>query len=152
MYSGSIIDNITLNVPDASYADIVRAATLAEIHDEIIAMPMAYETVLSEGGGGLSGGQRQRLAIARALLGNPRILLLDEATSHLDAWTESLVQRNIAQLASTRIVIAHRLSTIRDADLIIVLDQGEIVEMGTHDDLIRRNGQYSTLVESQLTG
>jgi ATP-binding cassette, subfamily B, bacterial len=128
---------------------VMEAATLARIHDEIARLPMGYETRLSEGGAGFSGGQRQRIAMARALAHGPELLVLDEATSHLDAATEALVDQNLNELACTRIVIAHRLSTIRNADLILVMDQGMIVERGTHDDLIARNGTYAALVRHQ---
>src|SRR5260370_41300017 len=118
-------------------ARVVQAAKMACIHDEITAMPMGYETALADRGLSLSGGQRQRLAIARALASNPKILILDEATSHLDAVTEEKLNQNLASLHCTRIVIAHRLSTIRDADLILVLDSGKVVEHGSHAELLR---------------
>lgn len=110
---------------------------------------MGYDTWLSEGGGGLSGGQRQRLALARALLTQPALLLLDEATSHLDAVTDAVVDHNLSELSCTRVVIAHRLSTIRNADVILVLDEGAIVERGTHDELIARGGHYAAMVRGQ---
>ncbi|GAA2832078.1 peptidase domain-containing ABC transporter [Crossiella cryophila] len=150
VYSGSILDNLTLKAPDATFDEVVRAATVAEVHEDLMRMPLNYHTVLSEGGAGLSGGQLQRLAIARAVLGEPRILLFDEATSHLDAATEAAVQRNLDELGCTRIVIAHRLSTVRNADLIIVMGEGAITELGSHEELLRSGGPYSTLVESQL--
>jgi ATP-binding cassette subfamily B protein len=113
-------------------------------------MPMGYETVLADGGASLSGGQRQRLALARALVLRPKVLILDEATSSLDAVTEVKVQESLASLRSTRIVIAHRLSTVRDADLILVMDRGHIVERGTHAELMAANGLYRALVDAQL--
>jgi ABC-type bacteriocin/lantibiotic exporter with double-glycine peptidase domain len=149
LFAGSIRQNIALNDPDLPLERIVHAARLAGIHDDIDDLPMGYETRLGEGGAGLSGGQLQRLALARALAHEPAVLLLDEATSHLDVSTEAMVERNLATLACTRIVIAHRLSTVRDADQIVVLDRGEIVECGTHDALMARGGHYAALVRGQ---
>ncbi|MEU1881680.1 peptidase domain-containing ABC transporter [Streptosporangium sp. NPDC020072] len=148
LFTGSIRENIALNAPDAPMERIVQAAELACLHEEICAMPMGYETVLMEGGG-LSGGQRQRLALARALLSRPRILLLDEATSNLDSTTEARIEANLGWLTQTRIVIAHRLSTVKDADLILVVDQGGIVERGTHEGLVARGGRYAALIAAQ---
>jgi ABC-type bacteriocin/lantibiotic exporter with double-glycine peptidase domain len=149
LFSGSIRHNIAFNSPGCSMEQIIAAARLAAIHDEITGMPMGYETQIAEGGSGLSGGQRQRLALARALVRNPAVLLLDEATSHLDVTTERLVDQNIRGLACTRIVIAHRLSTVANADMILVLDQGTITERGTHPELLARGGRYAALVQSQ---
>jgi ABC-type bacteriocin/lantibiotic exporter with double-glycine peptidase domain len=150
LFGGAIRENITLKDPALPLAETVAAARLACLDDDIMAMPMGYETILIEGGGSLSGGQRQRLALARALVHRPAILLLDEATSELDTITESRVHQNLAALRCTRIVIAHRLSTIRDADLILVLDHGEIVERGSHEELLAVGGTYAALVQSQL--
>jgi HlyB family type I secretion system ABC transporter len=149
LFSGSIRQNIAFNDPDLSLESVMDAARLAAIHDEIGQMPMGYETPVAEGGAGLSGGQRQRLSIARAVALNPGILVLDEATSHLDVVTEAQVDQNLSRLACTRLVIAHRLSTIRNADWILVLDAGEIVEAGTHEALLARDGHYATLVQSR---
>jgi ABC-type bacteriocin/lantibiotic exporter with double-glycine peptidase domain len=149
LFSGSIRQNIASHDPALSLEEISAAARLAAIHDEIAELPMGYETVIAEGGVDLAGGQRQRLAIARALAHQPAILLLDEATSHLDVVTESIVDQNLSDLKCTRVVIAHRLSTVRNADLILVLDKGVIVERGRHDQLLALGGVYATLVRDQ---
>jgi ATP-binding cassette subfamily B protein len=150
LFSGSILTNIALGNPVMSRECVVAAARTAAIHDDITAMPMGYDTLVAEGGSALSGGQRQRLSIARAIANEPAILLLDEATSHLDVATERTVARNLQRLACTQIIIAHRLSTIRDADVILVLDQGTIVERGVHHELVRHGGHYARLVGHQL--
>jgi ABC-type bacteriocin/lantibiotic exporter with double-glycine peptidase domain len=149
VFSGSIRRNIAFNDPSLSLDQISQAAQLAVIHDEIEGLPMGYDTVIAEGGVDLAGGQRQRLAIARAVAHRPAFLLLDEATSHLDVLTESIVDQNLSELDCTRIVIAHRLSTVRNADLILVLDQGFIVERGVHKDLLALGGAYAALVHDQ---
>lgn len=151
LFNGSVRENIALNDPEMDLELVMKAAQAAAMHEDIMRMPMGYETVVAESGNAISGGQKQRLAIARALASSPIILLFDEATSHLDAVTEQVVEQNLNNLACTRIIIAHRLSTVRNADLILVLDDGAIVEQGTHQDLMQcNNGYYRRLVQSQL--
>jgi ABC-type bacteriocin/lantibiotic exporter with double-glycine peptidase domain len=146
----SIRANITLADSSLPLARVVEAARSAHIHEDIQAMPLAYDTLLADGGASLSGGQRQRLALARALVTRPAILLLYEATSALDAIAETAIQRELAQLRCTRIVVAHRLSTIRDADLILVMDEGRVVERGTHRELAAHGGVYAELIAQQV--
>jgi ATP-binding cassette subfamily B protein len=150
LFNGSIRENIAFNTPGADLRAVIRAAQIAAIHEDILKMPMDYETIVSEGGNAISGGQRQRIALARALVRDPSILLLDEATSSLDVATEQVIEENLKQLSCTQIVIAHRLSTIRNADIILVVDKGTIVEQGTHEELFKRNGFYAHLIKSQM--
>ncbi|MEH1867931.1 MAG: peptidase domain-containing ABC transporter [Nostoc sp.] len=152
LFGGTIRENIAIAHPNASLEEIIQAAIYAGADDFIQKLPLGYESEIGEGGGMLSGGQRQRLAIARALLGNPRLLLFDEATSHLDSESERIIQNNLKTILQgrTSLIIAHRLSTVRNADLILVLDQGVLVESGTHDDLIAKKGHYYYLNQQQL--
>jgi ATP-binding cassette, subfamily B, bacterial len=150
LFGGTIRRNIALSKPEMTHEMVVDAAKLACIHDEIVAMPMGYDTPLIDGGVSLSGGQRQRIALARAVAHHPTVLLLDEATSDLDSVNERMVQHNLSALGCTRIVIAHRLSTIADADLILVMDEGRIVQRGRHDELMALPGAYREQVVAQL--
>ncbi|MDH4028067.1 MAG: ATP-binding cassette domain-containing protein, partial [Nitrospirota bacterium] len=147
LFDDTIRENIAFGKKSATDADIAQAARLAHADDFIMELPQKYDTVVGERGLRLSGGQRQRLAIARAILKNPPILILDEATSSLDSVSESIVQKALDKLMKgrTTIVIAHRLSTIRNADRIVLLDKGEIADMGTHEELISRNDTYTKL-------
>jgi subfamily B ATP-binding cassette protein MsbA len=153
LFSGTIAENLRIGRPDASDEDLIDACEAANAHEFITGFPDGYETVVGERGIKLSGGQRQRVAIARALLADPRILILDEATSSLDSESEGLVQAALERLMEgrTTLVIAHRLSTVRDADRLLVISDGTIVEEGTHDELIEANGLYTRLTEAQLT-
>ncbi|MFG2006083.1 ABC transporter ATP-binding protein [Spirillospora sp. NPDC048911] len=148
LFHASVADNLRFAKPDATDDELHNAARAAQIHDHISSLPDGYDTMVGERGYRFSGGEKQRLAIARTILRNPPILVLDEATSALDTQTEQAVQEAIDHLAEgrTTITIAHRLSTVRDADQIIVLDKGHIIERGTHDDLLTQNGHYATLV------
>jgi ATP-binding cassette subfamily B protein len=152
LFSGSIIDNITLRNIDISKEKVIEAAKLIDMHDFIMQLPGNYDFNVMERGATLSLGQRQLLSFIRALLYNPSILILDEATSSVDTESEMMIQHAIDKLITgrTSIVIAHRLSTIRKADKIIVLDKGEIKEIGTHDELITRDGYYQKLYQLQF--
>ena len=148
IFGGTIRENVALTSPGATLDRISAACKTSCLHDDISEMPMAYDTVVSDGGGSLSGGQRQRVAIARAVIRNPSLMLLDEATSALDNQTEKKVIEALERQRCTRITVAHRLSTIRNADLIVVMDKGRIVEQGTHDQLLVRGGLYTKLVQA----
>ena len=149
LFQGDIFSNITISAPQLSMDEAWEAAEMAGIAEDIRRMPMGMHTIISEGSGGVSGGQRQRLMIARAIAPKPKILMFDEATSALDNLTQKIVSDSLDKLKCTRIVIAHRLSTIRQCDRIIYLEKGKIVEDGTYDDLIAKNGKFAELVERQ---
>ncbi|KAL5106601.1 ATP-dependent translocase ABCB1 [Taenia crassiceps] len=150
LFAGSLVENICLGKPNASLEEVEAAAKLAHAHDFISKLPEAYETVFvaQDGGGGMSGGQKQRVAIARALIRDPRLLLLDEATSALDTRSEKAVQVALGEATKgrTTVTVAHRLSTVRDADVILVMEKGRMVEAGSHEELMVRGGVYANLV------
>jgi len=147
LFNRSVRDNIALTEPGMPLERVVAAAKLAGAHDFIVELPEGYDTIIGERGGSLSGGQRQRIAIARALVGNPRILVFDEATSALDYESELAIQQNMRAICAGRtvLIIAHRLSTVRGCDRIIAVERGQVVEDGSHDELLRTGGRYATL-------
>ena len=151
LFSGTVSENIALTNPEASSEEIVRAARLANAHDFIMELPSGYSTPVGERGASLSGGQRQRVAIARTLLSNPKLLVMDEATSALDYETERKVCDNLLENLDDQTVffITHRLSTIRQADVIVMLHQGAVVEVGTHEELMKHRGRYYALYRQQ---
>ena len=152
LFSGTILENIRYAKPDATIEEVVRAAKIANAHDYICRTPDGYNTYIGDNGYTLSGGERQRLAIARAILNNPKLLILDEATSNLDTESEYLIQKALERLTEgkTTFAIAHRLSTLRNADRLVVIDKHRIAEIGTHEELIEQNGIYYNLVKTQL--
>ena len=152
LFDGTVRENISYGCPEATREAVIEAAQQANAHEFIVQMPKGYETSIGESGLKLSGGQQQRISIARAILKNPRILILDEATSALDSKSEALVQDSLAKLMKgrTSFVIAHRLSTVSHADKIVVLDHGEVAEVGTHQELLKREGLYQNLCRLQL--
>ena len=151
LFEGTVAENIALNDPQASTEAILQAAKIACAHDFIMSLGQGYATKLSERGSNLSGGQRQRIAIARTVLANPRLLVMDEATSALDYNTERQLCLNLQDWAKGRTVlfITHRLSSIKSSDLILVMDQGRLVEQGSHDQLIKANERYAALYQQQ---
>ncbi len=151
LFNDTIHNNIAFGVDSANEEEVINAAKIANAHDFIMNFNQGYQTRVGDGGGKLSGGQKQRIAIARAVLKNPEILILDEATSALDTESELLVQEALNRLMKDRtsLVIAHRLSTIQHADVILVLHEGEVVEQGTHDELLEIKGVYNRLIQLQ---
>jgi ATP-binding cassette subfamily B protein/subfamily B ATP-binding cassette protein MsbA len=152
LFDGSVRDNIAYGRHDATDAEVEDAARRANAHEFIVRLPEQYDTFIGERGVKLSGGQQQRLAIARAILASPQILILDEATSNLDTESEQLIQASMASLLAgrTTFVIAHRLSTIRRADLILLMEDGHVIERGTHEQLMRARGTYHDMVRRQM--
>jgi len=152
LFSGTIGENIRYGKPDATPAEVEQAARMANAHDFIAALPKGYETEIGERGVRLSGGQRQRIAIARAFLADPVILLLDEPTSAVEPESEQIVQQSLSQLmrGRTTFVTSHRLSLVRDADVILVFEEGRLVERGTHADLLAHRGLYAAMYEMQM--
>src|SRR5690606_30039573 len=151
LFNDSIFNNIAFAKPNVTMEEVTHAARIANAHDFILKTEQGYDTNIGERGDKLSGGQRQRICIARAVLRNPPIMLLDEATSALDTESEKLVQDSLYKLMENRttVVIAHRLSTIQSADLIVVIENGQIVEQGNHHDLIDKDGLYKRLIDMQ---
>jgi ABC-type multidrug transport system fused ATPase/permease subunit len=154
LFSDTVAANISYGRPRITSGEVEAAARLAQAHDFVEVMPKQYETILSERGSSLSGGQRQRLAIARAIVTNPRVLILDDATAAIDPETEDLIRRamKVVLYGRTVFVIAHRISTVKQADLVIVLEHGKVTQMGTHDELMQRDGHYREIAEFQLYG
>ena len=150
LFSDTIRNNIAYGTPNATDEDIIRVAKLADAHDFILKTTDGYNTMVGERGVGLSGGQRQRISLARALLKNPSILILDDTTSALDMETEYSIQENLKETKRTKIIIAHRISSVKNADLILVLNHGNLVEWGTHEHLLELNGYYKGVFDHQF--
>ena len=151
LFNDNVYNNIAFGDSDVNEEKVIEAAKMANAHEFIISLENGYKTIIGDGGNKLSGGQKQRISIARALYKNPQILILDEATSSLDTASEKAVQQALDRLMQNRtsLVIAHRLSTIKNAQKIIVLDKGKIVEMGSHDELIKQNNFYKRFIDLQ---
>ncbi|MBQ3891566.1 MAG: ATP-binding cassette domain-containing protein, partial [Lachnospiraceae bacterium] len=151
LFNGTIAENIGYAYPEATLEEIKEAAKIANIHEDILAMPNGYDTIVGERGLRLSGGQKQRVSIARAILRKSPIIILDEATASVDVETEKQIQEAIGGIVGSRtiIAIAHRLSTIRNADKILVIEDGKITEEGTHDELVSLGGSYARMSEIQ---
>jgi ATP-binding cassette subfamily B protein len=152
LFSDTVAANIAYGRPGITQGEIEAAARLAQAHDFIEAMPKGYDSLLSERGSSLSGGQKQRLAIARAIVTNPRVLVLDDATAAIDPETEDLIRRGMRFVmpGRTTFIIAHRISTVKQADLVIVLEHGNITQMGTHEELLEQGGHYRAIAAAQL--
>jgi ABC-type multidrug transport system fused ATPase/permease subunit len=154
LFSDTVSGNIAYGRPKISAGDVEAAARLAQAHEFIEGLPRGYDTMLGERGASLSGGQRQRLAIARAIVTNPRVLILDDATAAVDPETEGLIRRGMRFVMQERttFVVAHRISTVKQADMVIVMEQGRITQMGTHEQLMEQDGHYREIAAAQLYG